>query len=300
MSWAKLDDKASEHRKQLAAGGDACWFWACGLMYANRQEERDGFIPEQILPALYGPAKSPKKLAAILVRVGLWKRVEGGYLIHDYHVWNPNAVQVEHYKTEARRRAAESYERKKSSAGAESPQNEIICGDSSGSTPTPTPEPDLTQGGLAKDLEASARRPAPPDPPPTVNDLPPIRSEYVAFERSFQPIPRAIETWSGPINHELLRANYPCLDLSEQERDFRDHARSKGSLSCDWDAEFARWLRRSKRFAEAEAMRHSKAPGLIEHEQRQRELTPEQQAEIKRRAARALQSVGIQTRKVAS
>ncbi len=83
MTWAKLDDRANEHRKQLSAGPEACWFWACGLMYANRQKERDGFIPDAAIGMLY-PVKSPKRLAEKLVAVGLWERVDGGYRIHDF------------------------------------------------------------------------------------------------------------------------------------------------------------------------------------------------------------------------
>jgi hypothetical protein len=116
LTWAKLDDRANEHRKQLSAGAEACWLWACGLMYANRQPERSGFIPDLILPALYAPSRSPKKLAARLVEVGLWDRVEGGYAIHDYTTWNPSAEQIERDRAEGRRRAAESYAKRKNSS----------------------------------------------------------------------------------------------------------------------------------------------------------------------------------------
>ena len=80
MTWAKIDDRAHEHRKQLAAGPEACWLWVCGLMYANRQPARDGFIPASALRMLY-PFKSPKRLATKLVKAGLWTRTDGGYVI---------------------------------------------------------------------------------------------------------------------------------------------------------------------------------------------------------------------------
>jgi hypothetical protein len=81
-------------------------------MYANRQPKRDGRIPEAVVGMLY-PFKAPQKLAKKLVEVGLWEKVPGGYQIHDYLTWNKTKEQVDHEKAEARRRAAESYERRK-------------------------------------------------------------------------------------------------------------------------------------------------------------------------------------------
>ncbi len=92
MTWAKIDDHANEHRKQLAAGAEACWLWTCGLMYANRQSARDGFIPDGALGMLY-PFKAPGKLAAKLIEAQLWHRVPGGYLIHQFDEWNESAEE---------------------------------------------------------------------------------------------------------------------------------------------------------------------------------------------------------------
>lgn len=157
MSWAKVDDRANEHRKMLEAGAEACWLWTCGLMYANRQPARDGFIPELALGMLY-PFKSPKRLAERLVSVGLWVREIGGYRIHDYHQWNPTAADIEADRAAGRERAAKSYaarrgKRTDSSAeetGEESSEESTKEQNSSGplhSTPTPekkdppTPKP---------------------------------------------------------------------------------------------------------------------------------------------------------------
>lgn len=142
MSWARLDDHANEHRKLHDAGHEAAWLWACGLMYANRQKARDGFIPEAMVALLY-PFKAPKRLAAKLVQVKLWERAEGGYRIHDYRFWNKTKEQVQHDQAEGRRRAAESYARRKAEAEAsagssqtssaeESPKSEPKNSDSSG------------------------------------------------------------------------------------------------------------------------------------------------------------------------
>ncbi len=93
MSWVRMDDGAREHRKQLKAGAEACWLWSCGLMYAGRQKAHDGFIPSEMLTQLY-PFRKPLDLAAKLVEVGLWDKVEGGYHIHDYNEYQPTAEEV--------------------------------------------------------------------------------------------------------------------------------------------------------------------------------------------------------------
>jgi len=93
VTWVKIDDRAREHIKQLRAGAEACWLWACGLMYCNAQKAHDGFIPNEMVPLLY-PVRAATKLAARLVDVGLWERVDGGYRVHDYHDYQPTLEQA--------------------------------------------------------------------------------------------------------------------------------------------------------------------------------------------------------------
>ena len=93
MSWVRIDDHAPEHRKQLAAGPAACWLWLCGLAYANRQPQHDGFIPTAALLGLGCGAKAPRD-ATRLVEVGLWERVDGGWQIHDYHAYQLTPEQI--------------------------------------------------------------------------------------------------------------------------------------------------------------------------------------------------------------
>jgi hypothetical protein len=107
MSWVSIDDNAPDHRKQIAAGPLACWLWTCGLCYCNRQPARDGFIPEGKVTVLY-PLPQAKKLADKLVEVGLWKRVAGGYLVHDYHDYQLDRDELKERRervSEARQKA---------------------------------------------------------------------------------------------------------------------------------------------------------------------------------------------------
>ena len=106
MSWVKVDDRAPEHRKQIAAGPVACWLWVCGLAYCNRQPARDGFMPAAVLPMLC-PIPGIAKHADKLVSVGLWERCEGGFLVHDYHDFQlakPDAEELAVKRSAAGRR----------------------------------------------------------------------------------------------------------------------------------------------------------------------------------------------------
>ncbi len=79
------------HPKFLKAGPDASWLWICGLAYAKRHRT-DGFIPETVLHYLGVKRPRPELLAARLVNVGLWDKVDDGWHVHDY-------LQHEHNKS---------------------------------------------------------------------------------------------------------------------------------------------------------------------------------------------------------
>lgn len=165
MAWVSIDDGAPEHRKQLAAGAQACWLWICGLAYCNRQKARDGFIPEAKVAALY-PMEGAKRWARRLCEVGLWEPVEGGFRVHDYHEYQPTAEQVS-ARVEARReagkrggiRSGESRRaRSKPEANAKQllPENEAIACGASEANANPLPSPPL---------RVASSKQQPPDPP---------------------------------------------------------------------------------------------------------------------------------------
>lgn len=92
MTWVRLDDGFPEHPKIDAAGGDAAWLHVCALAYCNRALT-DGFVAAERIGRL-SDRKSPRRLAARLVEVGLWRPVDGGYEIHDYHDYQPTRAEV--------------------------------------------------------------------------------------------------------------------------------------------------------------------------------------------------------------
>jgi hypothetical protein len=109
VAWLKIDEKIRSHRKLVeavkAAGGDAGWFWLCGLAYA-REQSTDGFLADSILDTVAPGLKGWKKAPAALVAANLWARVEGGYQIRDYFDWNPSRADLARAQQEDRDRKA--------------------------------------------------------------------------------------------------------------------------------------------------------------------------------------------------
>lgn len=103
MGWSRFDDGYPHHPKMMRAGLDALGFDVAGICYSNRYGT-DGWIPDDVLPAVFPGAKQPKNLAQRLVDVGRWERGQGGYRIHDFGEYNPSAEERE----QLRRKRAEA------------------------------------------------------------------------------------------------------------------------------------------------------------------------------------------------
>lgn len=100
MTWVRVDDQFPDHPKLLRLGKQrlpAMGLWVTGLCYSARFLT-DGFIPSAALP--YGS----KRIAQLLVDVGLWGTADGGYQIHDYQDYQPTRQQV--LETRARNAAS--------------------------------------------------------------------------------------------------------------------------------------------------------------------------------------------------
>lgn len=110
MPWGRVDDTWYDHPKledledervwpdRLAGAGlnSLAWSWCNRFL-------TDGRIPRATVTKLGGTIE----LADLLVAVGLWEPVAGGYQIHDFLVYNDSAEQVrERRATEAARKAA--------------------------------------------------------------------------------------------------------------------------------------------------------------------------------------------------
>jgi len=99
MPWVRLDDEFAQHPKVVSLPYRGRWLHIAALCYSNRMLT-DGFIPVAMLASLCPHEREDPieedayHLAAQLVDVGLWEDAEGGYVIHDYHHYQPSKREV--------------------------------------------------------------------------------------------------------------------------------------------------------------------------------------------------------------
>lgn len=99
MAWIRVETSVARHRKFMQAGPTASWLWLCGLGYCQ-EGLTDGFIPVEALEFL--GVKSAAEAAASLVKAGLWRSVEGGWMVHDYLDHNKPAAEIRRIQKERR------------------------------------------------------------------------------------------------------------------------------------------------------------------------------------------------------
>ena len=185
MSWIKIDDQFADHPKVLQAGPLASWLYVCGLTYAGRYLT-DGWIPAAQVRKL-ADVDDAMALAARLVSVGLWEPVEGGYLIHDYHDYNPTADKVRADRAAAAKRQADWRDGHRDKAGqyqaSDAPRNAASNAVTNGevtTAPSPSPVPVPAPNPVLERSDATHRG----------ADAPP---------------PRAFEGWIGLLREEKNR-----------------------------------------------------------------------------------------------
>lgn len=92
MTWVRLDEQFARHPKVVAAGPVGMAMQVSALCYCN-EYLTDGFVPHAIVPTLLTISK-PGAVVEKLVEVGLWEKVDGGWLVHDFHDYQPTKVEV--------------------------------------------------------------------------------------------------------------------------------------------------------------------------------------------------------------
>jgi hypothetical protein len=93
MPWVKIDDAFYDHPKARAAGRDGRALFTAALCHSSAQLT-DGFIASTDLALIAAKAEvRGPSTARRLVDAGLWETVDGGWVIHDYHAYQPSAEQ---------------------------------------------------------------------------------------------------------------------------------------------------------------------------------------------------------------
>jgi hypothetical protein len=248
VSWVRIDDRAPEHRKQLAAGAVASWLWVCGLAYANRQPARDGFVPAAVLPMLY-PIPGVTKQAARLVDAGLWERVEGGFQIHDYLDFQPSRAEVEQAsarKAEAGRRGGlKSGEARRSKSEAAA-QGNAKHGASPVASPRPNPDPDPDPD---PDPIPIPSHPVPSESAPSALRLtPPTNGSRKASRKKPKTAAPARTESAESIDAWCAKWGIPSPTFDAEAKRFLNHARANERLAGDWTSAWENWLEKAKEY----------------------------------------------------
>lgn len=105
MPWGRMDDKFHRNAKvrslrRLRGGRDALGAWVFWWSWCLDDPDLTGFVPSDELPS------ADEKAAELLVQVGLWDEVEGGYRFHDFDKYNPTREQLDAKRKADRERVA--------------------------------------------------------------------------------------------------------------------------------------------------------------------------------------------------
>lgn len=112
MGWAKLDDGFHDHPKLIGLPLDAVGLYTVCLTWAHRHHAQLGRLPQGV-PERFAGTKA-KRLAALLVKHGLWDVNGDEWQIHDYEDYLPaaerpaTADEVRKARSEAGKRGAKA------------------------------------------------------------------------------------------------------------------------------------------------------------------------------------------------
>jgi hypothetical protein len=113
MTWVRIDDGFFRHPKALGAGKDGRALFVAALCWSSANLT-DGRIPREALRVVCGDAEVKLSTAAVLVAAGLWhEHPDGGWVVHDWSVYQRSAGDVGEWRERGRERARRSYEKRK-------------------------------------------------------------------------------------------------------------------------------------------------------------------------------------------
>lgn len=238
MAWGKVDDGLHSSLKWRTASRPARALWVTALSWCM-DELTDGFVPAHVLPMLDGT----KRDAASLVTAGLWEQVDGGWIFHDWHDYQPTSEQV---KAERERKATNQKAYRDRKKGTRVTGH--VAGNAPGESPrtfrgrSGVPEPQVGTGSReGAGSRAATHRHA------IDEDSPNAPRETTSIPSSLLPT-----TWTPNTVHKAYALQHG-IKLDRAVEKFRGRMRSKRITSFDWDAEFDAWLSDETKFAERTA-----------------------------------------------
>lgn len=150
--WVKIDDQFPTHPKIMKAGLEGRALFVTSLCY-SANHLTDGFITVEVTPLLTAMSQISNGDSAVkkLLEVGLWEKCDGGYMIHDFLVYNPPSDKIlEERRANAERQARFRDQRNKSRNG--------VTNGVTNTPPVPVPVP------VHKNTKSAEKAPRPRDP----------------------------------------------------------------------------------------------------------------------------------------
>lgn len=158
MSWARVDDNITFHRKVVHAGNEAFGAWMRMIAW-SANHLTDGNIPRRIGVLI----AEKEKVLDVLVDCELLERSDEDFIIHDYHEHNPKAEAVKaKRRAEADRKATGRAQQGRDKSGR------ITSGVRKMSARTSDGRP----AGQVTDVHAESGRTATGSPSPSPSPLP--------------------------------------------------------------------------------------------------------------------------------
>jgi len=228
VSWFKVDDGLWGHPKWLATPPTARALWVTAGSWCADQLT-DGVIPTHVLPIVGGKPKD----AAALVAVGLWDRIDEGWVFHDWPAFQPSRESVLADRAAAKDRQRKARERARQLRAESREMSRRDTGVSNG-PPDPTrPDPTVVPTELPESTTAPRARSA--------------GQRGTRINLDF-PVTDDMRRWAEG-------KGYTDLDLTDLTEEFVDYWRSvpgaKGT-KIDWQAT---WRNRVRDVAERRKVR---------------------------------------------
>lgn len=234
MTWFKVDDSFHSHPKAMAASPAALGLWVVAGSWSG-MNLTEGHVPAHVLPRLMPKAE---RLARELVAVGLWDRVENGFVFHDWTTYNPTRAEaIAARERQSSGGAIGNHRRWHEGKGKVDPRCRYC---QNGTSPNDRVTDRVPDGGT----ESVPNPPSRPDPTRPNKSTPPATPGPPKGDRRGHPLPEGFA-----VTEEMAawaREKAPTCGTADHEA-FCDYWRSTPGAKgrkLDWVATWRNWMRR--------------------------------------------------------
>lgn len=248
MPWARFDDRFPSNRKVRLLSDGAFRLYVSSICW-SAENLTDGVIKTAEL-RLVADVRAARTRAKELVEFGLWEELpRKGWLIHDYHEYNPTAEQVR--ADRAAKTARQQRWREKNKGGQTDP--EPPDGDADVDASTDASHDTSRDGGG----DAAPPRPAPTRPEPLLS-ADADQGSAGSRERGPEAAPIDVDGFvlTDGMRRWAVRDGYaPLVDIDHATAQFVSHYRSTGARRHSWPDAWQKWIRDDHKRATDRAQR---------------------------------------------